>query len=198
MATLISAFVQESNSLEGMHGSADAIAVELHLNLGSAGCGDSGLAFMGGFNKQLGLFNTPALDLVVESRAPDNSVFKYRSGDDLTIACYNFSLRDGAGLAERLSAAGVESDLFHVNYVPDMDAGFLLESCARTGTLVLIDDSKSVAKFGDRLVTEFHARRMDVNVLPLGRRGCDAAGYGVAEDRFLPDYDAVLTFASRA
>lgn len=143
-------------------------------------------------------FGAPALDLAVESRASDNSVFKYRSGDGLTIACYNFSLRDGAALAERLSAAGVESDLFHVNYVPGMDADLLLESCARTGTLVLVDDSKSVAKFGDRLVTEIHARGMDVNVLPLSRRGCDAPGYGVAEDRFLPDYDAVLAFASRA
>jgi len=45
-------------------------------------------------------------------------VFKYRSGGDLTIACYNFALRDGAALAERLAAAGVHSDLFHVNYVP--------------------------------------------------------------------------------
>jgi len=143
------------------------------------------------------LFGAPALDLRVEWGATDHSVFKYRAGNDLTIACYNFSLRDGVALAERLSGAGVESDLFHVNYVPDMDPSPLLESCSRTGTLVVVDDSKSVAKFGDRLVAEVHARGMDVNVLPFGRRGCDAPGYGVAEDRFMPDYDAVLALASR-
>lgn len=143
------------------------------------------------------LFGAAALDLPIEWRAPDNSAFKFRSGDDLTLACFGFSLRDGAALAERLSQDGVESDLMHVNYVPGMDTSAFLDSCARTGRVVLIDDSKSVVKFGDMLVTALSAGGQDAAVLSLGRRGCTAAEYGVAEDRFIPDYDTVLEFARR-
>lgn len=141
------------------------------------------------------LFGAPALDLPIEFRSADNSVFKFRSGDDLTLACYNFSLRDGAALAEKLAAAGVQSDLFHVNYVPAMDTSMLMESCRRTGRLAVIDDAKTVTKFGDALVTELHTRHIPVEILPFGRRGCSAAEYGVAEDRFVPEYEAVLSFA---
>ena len=141
------------------------------------------------------LFGAPALDLPIEFHAADSSLFKFRSGDDLTLACYNFSLRDGAALAEKLASAGIQSDLFHVNYVPAMDTSMLVESCQRTGRLALIDDSKTVTKFGDALVTELRSRGIAAEVLPFGRRGCSSAEYGVAEDRFLPDYDAVLSFA---
>jgi pyruvate/2-oxoglutarate/acetoin dehydrogenase E1 component len=144
------------------------------------------------------LFGSPSLDLPIEWRAPDNSVFKFRSGGHLTLACFGFSLRDGAALAERLSLVGIESDLFHVNYVPGMETSALLESCASTGRVVLIDDSKSVVKFGDMLVTNLRAAGTDAAVLSLGRRGCTPQEYGVTEDRFVPDYDAVLEFARRA
>lgn len=140
------------------------------------------------------LFGAPSLDLPIESRAADNSIFKYRSGHDLTVACYNFSLRDGLAMADSLSAAGLESDLFHVNYVPGMDTALIAQSCARTGVLVVLDDSKSVAKFGDALITDVRSRQAGLAALVLGRRGCDPAGYGVVEDRFLPDADAVAAF----
>ena len=144
------------------------------------------------------LFGAPALDIQVESHSSDHAVFKYRSGNDVTLVCYGFSLRDGVELAERLSNAGVQSDLFHVNFVPDMDMSLLAESCARTRRVVLIDDSKSVAKFGDILVTKLRSHAFEFSVLPLGRRGCSAEGYGVAEDRFVPDYEAVHSFVGRS
>jgi pyruvate/2-oxoglutarate/acetoin dehydrogenase E1 component len=143
------------------------------------------------------LFGAPALELPIEARTPDNAIFKYRSGSDLTIACYNFALRDGVELSDRLAAAGISSDLFHVNYVPGMDSRLLAASCARTGALAIVDDSKSVAKFGDALITGLRAQQSDLAVLLQGRRGTDVAGIGVAEDRFIPDYDAVLAFARR-
>lgn len=140
------------------------------------------------------LFSAPALDMPVEVHSTDNAVFKYRAGNDVTIACYNFSLRDGVELAERLSGAGVESDLFHVNFVPGLDMSLLSASCVQTGKLVLIDDSKSVVKFGDMLVAELQSGGLSFSVLPLGRRGCNAKEYGVTEDRFVPDYETVRAF----
>lgn len=144
------------------------------------------------------LFGAPCLELPLETHTSDNAIFKYRSGRDLTIACYNFSLRDGVELAAKLSAAGVDSDLFHVNYVPGMDTTMLAESCASTGALVIVDDSKSVAKFGDVLAADLRSRQHDLAVLLLGRRGADPPRIGVAEDRFVPDHDTVLGFARRA
>lgn len=144
------------------------------------------------------LFGAPALDIHVEAHSSDNAVFKYRSGNDVTLACFGFSLRDGVELVDRLSKAGVRGDLFHVNFVPDMDISLLAESCARTRKVILIDDSKSVAKFGDILVTKLRSRALEFSVLSLGRRGCSAEGYGVAEDRYVPDYEAVRGFAGLA
>lgn len=142
------------------------------------------------------LFGAPALDLTVEAHTPDHAIFKYRSGEDLTLVSYNFALRDTLALAERLDEAGIRSDVFHVNYIPGMNTDMLTKSCVRTGRLVLIDDSKAVAKFGDALVTDLKTRNLDVDVLSLGRRGCTPAEYGVAEDRFVPDVDAVLSFTA--
>ena len=126
----------------------------------------------------------------------DNAWFKYRSGSDVTLVCHNFALRDGVELAERMSGTGIQSDLFHVNYVPGMDLEPLIESCERSGSLVLLDDSKTVTKFGDALVTELRSRGLSVDVLSLGRRGCNDEDYGASEDRFVPDYDTVRAFAS--
>jgi pyruvate/2-oxoglutarate/acetoin dehydrogenase E1 component len=137
-------------------------------------------------------FGLPALETPVLARTDDNAIFKYRSGGDVTIVSYTFSLRDSLALADGLAGEGIQSDVFHVNYVPGMNTSMLLESCARTGSLVLVDDSKSITKFGDVLVTELHTNGMMTPVLPLGRRGCTTQEYGVAEDRFIPDFDAVL------
>lgn len=143
------------------------------------------------------LFGAPALDIQVEAHSSDNAVFKYRSGNDVTLVCYGFSLRDGVELAKRLNDAGIQGDLFHVNFVPDMEISLLSESCARTRKVVLIDDSKSVAKFGDMLVAKLRSRAVEFSLLSLGRRGCSAEGYGVVEDRFVPDYEAVHGFVER-
>ncbi len=143
------------------------------------------------------LFGSPALDLPIEAHSSDNAIFKYRSGDDVTIVCYNFSLRDGVELAERLSNIAVQSDLFHVNFVPDMNTSLLSESCARTNKVVLIDDSKSVTKFSDMLVRELQSAALEFSVLSFVRRGCSADRYGVVEDQFLPDYEAVRSFVGR-
>ena len=127
-------------------------------------------------------------------KTTDNSMFRYRSGDDVTIACYNFALREGLRLADQLSTVGIKSDLFHVNFVPGIGLEPLIDSCTRTGALVLLDDSKTVTKFGDGLVTGLHARDVKPAVLSLSRRGCQETEYGVAEDQFTIEDRSVLDF----
>ena len=143
------------------------------------------------------LFGAPAIEAQPIMSTPDHGLFQYASGGDLTMACYNFSLRDGLDLSAELAAAGVRADLFHVNYVPDANLEPLFESCARTRRLVILDDSKAVMKFGDRLATELASRGIVVDLLLLGRRGSTTAEYGVCLDRFIPDAESVLSFVQR-
>jgi hypothetical protein len=78
-----------------------------------------------------------------------------------------------------------------------MDTRLLIDSCRRTRKLVVVDDSKTVTKFGDALVTELVGRGVEVSVLSLSRRGCADLDYGVNEDRFVPDAGAALAFVRR-
>jgi len=141
------------------------------------------------------LFGSPALEHPIEARSDDNAIFKYSSGDDVTIACFNFSLRAGLGVSEALRSCGLRSDVYHVNFVPGLNMSMLVESCTRTGKLVIVDDSKTVTKFGDSLVTELSERGLHTRVRSFTRRGsCDAA-YGVGDDQFEIDFHAVIEFA---
>ena len=144
------------------------------------------------------VFGAPALTLPVETSSADDAVFRYRSGDDATIVSFNFALRDAVDMDGKLRAAGVASDLFHVNFVPGMDTSALVESCRRTRKLILVDDSKTVTKFGDALVTELCERDLDVKVLWFTRRGVPDADYGAIEDRFVPDVDRALGFVRQS
>lgn len=144
------------------------------------------------------LFGAPALDAPADWAADDESLFRYGRGDDATIVSFNFSLRDSLAVDSTLRASGIQSDVFHMNFVPGADLEPVIASCARTRKLILIDDSKTVTKFGDALVTELAMRSLDVKVLSFCRRGCADTDYGVNADRFLPDANAALAFARGA
>ncbi len=139
-------------------------------------------------------FGLPALGTPVEVVSDDDAVFRYRSGHAATIASFNFSLRDAADMETGLRDAGLGCDLFHVNFVPGMDTTMLVESCRRTRKLIIVDDSKTVTKFGDALVTELVTTGVEVSVLSCVRRGCPESEYGAVEDRFRPDLDQAISF----
>ena len=144
------------------------------------------------------LFAAPALELPVEWSSEDDSIFWYRSGDHATVVSFNFSLRDALELDHQLVEAGVHSDVFHMNFVPGADLTAVLESCRRTKKLVLLDDSKTVTKFGDILIAELSQSGACVEVLSFCRRGCPDDDYGANEDRFVPDVARALAFACRS
>lgn len=141
------------------------------------------------------LFGAPALEHPVEDRSPDNSIFKYSSGKDLTLVCFNFALRLGVEISNELRAAGIQSDLYHANFVPGADMSMIVESCIRTGKIVILDDSKTVTKFGDALVSELSQRGLQTRVRFYTRRGCADEAYGVGDDQFHVDHRDVHAFA---
>ena len=64
------------------------------------------------------LFGESPLEMPIKWQAPDLSIFQYRSGNDVTVACYNFALRSGVAVADHLAKLGMQSDLFHANFLP--------------------------------------------------------------------------------
>lgn len=144
------------------------------------------------------LFGASSLETPVEWVSADNSIFRYKSGNKMTIVSFNFSLRDTLDMDAKLRAADVPSDVFHVNFVPGMDIGPIAESCRRTGKLIVVDDSKTVTKLGDSIVAALCLQEVSVKLLLFTRRGCSDEEYGANEDRFLPDFDKALAFGNGA
>ena len=143
-------------------------------------------------------FGAPALQVPAEWASEDDSLFRYSSGNDATIVSLNFALRDALEMNHKLVGAGVHSDVFHMNFVPGADLTAVLESCRRTQKLVVLDDSKTVTKFGDILIAELSQSGASVEVLSFCRRACRDEDYGANEDRFVPDPTRALAFIRRA
>ena len=141
------------------------------------------------------LFGAPALEMAAEWHSDDNAVFRYGSGKDVTLACYNFALRPGLDVTKALQAANLSADVFHINYLPGSDMAAVIASARRTGKLVVLDDCKSINKFGDGLLAD--PRLKGVDSLVLSRRGLPAAEYGVDPDRYVPDQAQILRFLGR-
>lgn len=139
-------------------------------------------------------FGLPPLPHKALAASKDGSLFQYASGEDATIVCFNFALRQGISVAERLRLEGLGADLFHANFVPGLDPQLVAESFARTGKLVVIDDSKTLNKFGDLIVRKMRGLAASAPVLFISRSGCSDKEYGVVDDEFRFDSDGILSF----
>lgn len=115
-------------------------------------------------------------------------VFCHADGPDITVASFNFALPQASAVVNCLQNRGKIPSLFGVsghlapNFIP------ILASARQTGRLAIFDDSKSVNRPSDRLVSE--ARAMGVNVLEW-RRHASEAWLPPNADRLDIDPDAV-------
>lgn len=139
------------------------------------------------------LLSEDLIDSSAHILSSDNSIYKYHSGSDVTVICFNFSLLQGINLVEYLGTLLYASDLFHINYIPRVDLTQILESCSRTQKLVLIDDSKSVVKFSDMILSKLQAS-INFASISLSREICADKDYGVGKDEFTLDFEKVKYF----
>lgn len=68
---------------------------------------------------------------------------QYKEGNDVTVACFNFSLPYGWKLAQELEKIGKKPALFNVNYMTPIDWTPILASAKKTKRIVIMDDSQS-------------------------------------------------------
>ena len=139
-------------------------------------------------------FNTESNLSIPISHSSDGSIFHYHAGNEATIICSGFGLRHGLQLVNALELKGSSIDLFHVNYVPGIILEDILLSCARTGKLIIMDDSKSVNKLGDLIVSTAKEKGIEFKLTVQGRRGISDHEYGVNIDAFTPNIDWLTTF----
>jgi len=140
------------------------------------------------------LFSEASIEPSLVAMSADAGLFKYQSGADITLACYNFSLRHGLDLASKLKLKGIHADLFHINYIPGMDLSLLKSSLMSTHKLVILDDSKGLVKFGDMHCMMMLEAGINFSPISISRRGGQPEEYGVTNDLFTVDLDLIDAF----
>ena len=128
------------------------------------------------------------------SRSSDYSTYQYLDGSDITILCYNFTLRSGLGIANELSEHGFSCSLFHVNYIPTANLDLVIKSCSKTNKLLVIDDSKSVSSICNYHISKLLSIDPQLTTLFLTRKPLSCDEYSVNCDSFAISVDDVLTF----
>lgn len=132
------------------------------------------------------LFPTELLELKADFVARDCSVLRYRSGDDTTIVCFNFSLPEGLALADYLAQGGRSSSLFSVNPVFPIDWSPIVSDVARTGRLIVLDDTKGALSMGFELL-DVTSEAVPASRRAIGRRP-KTIPFGVDSERFDVDH----------
>lgn len=131
------------------------------------------------------------LQLELVHVAKDSAVFQYTEGSEVTIACFNFTTPEGILLHQKLQERGLSSSVFSVNNVFPHDWSCIKQSVARTGRLVVLDDSKSINLLGYALLHEV-GEACAASQRIIVTREADI-NFGVSPDSFHVDYDALVS-----
>lgn len=126
------------------------------------------------------------------SHDADGEIFQYSEGDDVTVACFNFSFPQGRGLCAELKQHGFNASLFSVNAMLPVNWRRILQSAQRTGKLVVLDDSKSVNTSCQHLVIAAREELKLERLLFLTRKKTDEA-LSPNADEFVLDHANVMS-----
>lgn len=94
-------------------------------------------------------------------------IYRYREGEQLTIAACGIQVYTALNLAETLAKEGIDAEVLNVSTVKPLDRNTLYASVAKTKRVVTIEDHQIMGGMGSA-VTEFVSREVPVPVLRLG------------------------------
>jgi len=117
--------------------------------------------------------------------------FKYYSGSDVSIVCFNFSLPYGITLNNELRSKGISASLFSVNYYSSFDFSYIINDIIESNNLIIIDDSKSINKLSDKFLNEVYKNCCIDKVIILDRSG-DKNRYYPRHDKLEIDIQSVI------
>lgn len=114
----------------------------------------------------------------------------YGYGDDLTIVSLNFAFEQAAELMRTAEGHGLSASFFSSNSLGEVDWQIVATDAAKTGRLVILDDTKSLRSPGHMLALE--ARTAGVTEVIHHRRTLDDAHLRPQADRFEIDCAGTL------
>ncbi len=159
---------------------------------------ESWLEFVGrGGRKTVG-FDVPAAgtegEVVVGAEVPIGAAAVRREGKDLTVASLAVGVHRALEAAERLAPEGISCEVLDLRTVRPLDRRAVVESVARTGRLLVVDED--YREFG--LSGELGAAALEARLQPRFRRVCleDTLPYARhLEDQALPNVGRILEAA---
>lgn len=135
-------------------------------------------------------FNTEILDLKYRSSQKDNLIIKCMQGRDVTVACFNFSLPQGKQLCDELNQIGITSSLFSITAAHPVTYRSILKDAKKTGSLVIIDDSKCHISISNLL--EIEALRSGISKVCIFKRFITEDSYRPISDVFNVSFKDVV------
>ena len=116
------------------------------------------------------LFRTPIAGYgTPEAFGGDKGVLRHVAGHDATIASFNLAFPQAVELHRGLAERGLDASLYSVPATMPEATDVILDDVARTGRLVVIDDSKSVNVPAHAIVAAARARAPGVHVMEVFR-----------------------------
>jgi pyruvate dehydrogenase E1 component beta subunit len=73
----------------------------------------------------------------------EKTVFQYKTGENVTIVCFNLSFPYGLELSKKIEEGGKKASLFSINSPTATAWKKVIEDCSKTQKIIVIDDSKS-------------------------------------------------------
>jgi pyruvate/2-oxoglutarate/acetoin dehydrogenase E1 component len=120
----------------------------------------------------------------------DDFIWKYKDGEDLTIACFNFSLLQGKKMREELNEIGIKASLYNISSVSCTTYDVILINALSTGRLLILDDAKTSSSVSNLL--EIAALRAEIKEVYSAKRGCYDEILGPNPDEYIVEIDAVI------
>lgn len=108
-------------------------------------------------------------DTETEVTIPQRGIQKHADGHDVTIASFNFSFPQARDILMSLRAEGRTASLYNVNAVLADDWTEIMKDAVRTGTLLIVDDSRSYNRPGDRLMAAMGQQEKSVRMIAAKR-----------------------------
>ena len=128
-----------------------------------------------------------------EWAVPFGVAARLREGDDVTVVAYGAMVRTAQQAAEQAAEHGVEVDVLDLRTLMPFDIGALLESVARTGRAVLVQEAPRSCGYAAELAAVLAEKAVFHLQAPVLRvTGLDTPVSHAAEHSYVPDNDRVL------
>jgi pyruvate dehydrogenase E1 component beta subunit len=147
------------------------------------------------------LYRSAREDILDDGSAiPLQSCFLLRSGRDITLVSWGAMLTEMLQAAERLSQDGIEAEVIDVATLKPLDSTTILDSVARTGRLVIVQEAPLTGGFGAEIAARVASAGLMNLLAPIERvTGYDTVmPYPRSEAWYMPSMDRVVVAARRA